>query len=139
MNQKRYWLAALVVFVGYMAMDSLVHMVLLADLYDQLEHLWRPDAEMQKLFPVMWLGTAIFTLLFVYIFTKGYENKGIAEGVRYGIIIGIFMGFPMAFGSYAMYPMPFKLAIYWFVSALVEMTIAGVLAAAVYRPKQAAA
>ncbi len=137
MNVKRFWLSVLVVFVAYMLIDALVHMVLLADLYDQVSHLWRADAEMQKLFPLMWLGTLIFTIFFVLIFTKGYEGRGIAEGIRFGLYIGVFMGFPMAFGSYAMYPLPFILAVYWFIASVVEMIIAGAVAAAVYRPKQA--
>ncbi len=137
MNAKRFWLSVLVIFVVYMAIDALVHMVLLAGLYDQVSHLWRPDADMQKLFPLMWLGSLIFTIFFVLIFVKGYEGRGIGEGIRYGLYIGIFMGFPMAFGSYAMYPMPFILAVYWFIVSIVEMIIAGIVAAAIYRPKQA--
>ena len=137
MNWKRFWLTFLAVFVLYMILDMIVHMVLLADIYDDLAHLWRPDAEMQNLFPLMWLGTIVFTFFFVLLFAKGYEGRGIAEGVRFGFYIGLFMGVPMSLGSYGMYPMPFSLAMYWLISMVIEMILAGILASLVYRPKTA--
>lgn len=137
MNQKRFWLSVLLVFVAFMAMDMLVHMVILADTYKALEHLWRPEADMQKLYPLVWLGSLIFSIFFVLIFTKGYEGRGTCEGFRYGIYIALLIGFPMSFGAYAMYPMPFSLAVYWFITTVVEMVAAGIIAAAIYRPKTA--
>jgi hypothetical protein len=77
----------------------------------------------------------VMSFLFVYIFIKGYEGKGILEGLRYGIWIGLFMNLPSAFGQYAIYPVPFSLAIQWFIYGMIEFIILGLVAAAIYKPK----
>jgi hypothetical protein len=137
MNWKRFWLTFLAVFVLYMILDMILHLGLLGGIYDDLAHLWRPDAEMQKLYPLMWLGTLVFTFMFVFLFAKGYEGRGLGEGARFGFYIGLLLGVPMALGSYAMYPLPFTLAMYWLIGGLVEMILAGILASMIYRPKVA--
>ena len=56
------------------------------------------------------------------------------EGVRYGLIIGLFFLIPSAFGQYATYPIPFSLAVQWFVYGLIEFIIFGIIAAVIYKP-----
>ena len=77
---------------------------------------------------------AIWSLLFVYIFVKGREGKGVMEGVRFGVVIGLFVGIPMAYGAYAMIDIPYSLALQWWIYTLIECVILGVIAAAVYNP-----
>ncbi|MCK4547173.1 MAG: hypothetical protein KAW17_07000 [Candidatus Eisenbacteria sp.] len=137
MNPKRFWLAAVVIFVAFMVMDMIVHGVLLSGLYEETASAWRPEAEMQRLMPIMWVTTLVLAIMFVVIFLKGYENKGIAEGIRYGTYIGLLLSIPMSFGIYAICPILFRLALYWFIASMVEMIIAGTLAAVLYRPREA--
>jgi hypothetical protein len=132
MNTKRFVLASLAVFVAGMILDYLVHMVILKGAYESLAAIWRQ--EMNSLMWLMYVGSLIFAFLFVYIFTKGHENKGIMEGVRYGLIIGLFFILPTASGQYAMYPIPFSLAVQWFVYGLIEFIIFGIIAAIIYKP-----
>ena len=132
MNTKRFVLASLAVFVAGMILDFLIHMVILKGAYESLASIWRTD--MNSLMWLMYMSSLIFAFLFVYIFSKGYEDKGIMEGVRYGLIIGLFFLFPSAFGQYAMYPLPFSLIIQWFIYGLVEFIVFGIIAAVVYKP-----
>ena len=99
MNTKRFILATLAVFIAGMILDYLVHMVILKGAYEALASIWRTD--MNSLMWLMYVGSLIFAFLFIYIFIKGYEGKGIMEGVRYGLIIGLFFLIPSAFGQYA--------------------------------------
>jgi len=46
------------------------------------------------------------------------EGKGLAEGARYGVIIGLFFGISQAYDSYVIYPIPYSLALKWFLSGL---------------------
>ena len=40
------------------------------------------------------LSSLVFSLLFVFFFTKGYEEKGIGEDVKYGLWIGLLVSIP---------------------------------------------
>jgi hypothetical protein len=132
MNTKKMALATLAVFVAFEAMDYIIHSKILSPVYAQLAHLWRPDM-MSKMW-VMMLSTFVMSVMFVYIFSKGYENKGIAEGARFGIAAGLFMNFIGVFGQYFMYPIPFSLAVKWFIFGMLEFVVAGIAAALVYKP-----
>jgi hypothetical protein len=72
MNTKRWLLASLAVIVVMAALEFLVHGVLLSGLYRQTASLWRPEAEMQKMMWVFWLGMLVFAPFFTLIYVKGY-------------------------------------------------------------------
>ena len=79
--------------------------------------------------------TLIGSFFFAFIFSKGYEGKGIAEGVRYGLYIGIWMSVGMAYGTYAMIAIPYSLALQWFLYGVVEYILAGIVLALVFKSK----
>lgn len=132
MNTKKMVLASLAVFVVFEALDYFIHGVILSPVYAQLAYIWRPDM-MSKMW-LMALATLVMSVMFVYIFIKGYENKGIAEGVRFGIVAGLFMNFIGMFGQYVMYPLPLELAVKWFVFGMLEFIAAGIVVAGIYKP-----
>jgi hypothetical protein len=83
----------------------------------------------------MWishLNTAIGSFFFTFIFSKGYEGKGIAEGVRYGFYIGFWLSTLMAYGTYLMIAIPYSLAVQWFIYGFIEYVVAGVVLALVF-------
>ncbi len=132
MNTKKMVFASLAVFVGFEIMDYIIHNVILSPVYAQLANLWRPDM-MSKMW-LMALSTLVMSVMFVYIFIKGYENKGIAEGLCFGIVAGLFMNFIGMFSQYVMYPIPFSLAFTWFIFGMFEFSVAGIIAALIYKP-----
>jgi hypothetical protein len=134
MNIKRFILASIAVFVTFQALDFIIHGLILMSTYQSLTHLWRPD--MMSLMWIMYLSSFFMSFMFVYIFTKGYENRGIMEGLRFGVVIGLFMNVVGMFSQYAMYPIPFSLTMQWFLYGMAEFIIAGIVAAAVYRPAE---
>jgi hypothetical protein len=131
MNLKRFILAGIAVFVIIQATDWLVHGVLLSGWYAEIKGVWRPD--MMDLMWVMMLGSLFFSFMFVYIFTKGYEGRGIMEGVRYGLLIGLLVNVSGMLGQYFMYSIPLAMALTWIGYGIVEMMIAGAATAAIYR------
>ncbi|VAW13682.1 hypothetical protein MNBD_BACTEROID01-559 [hydrothermal vent metagenome] len=133
MNIKKFVYACIAVFVTFQVLDFIIHGVILRPTYESLKDIWRPDM-MSKMW-IMYITSLVLSLLFVYIFTKGYEGKGIAEGIRYGIIIGLLMNTVGMFSQYVVYPIPLSLAIQWFVFGIIEFLICGIVVALVYRPK----
>ena len=133
---KKVWIGFILVFVTMEILDFLLHGVLLASTYASLT-VWRSD--MASKMWIIHLVTLIGAFFFAFIFSKGYENKGIGEGLRYGLYIGIWMGVGMAYGTYSMIAIPYSLALEWFLGSVVEYMIAGVVLSYVFasKPKEA--
>ena len=134
MNVKKFLLAVVSVFVVFELIDFVIHSFILSDTYESLQHLWRPD--MMDYMWVMYITVFIWSLFFVYIFTKGYQNRGWLEGLRYGLLIGILMLVVGMFNQWVVYPLPIGLVIQWFIFGLVQFMICGVVAALIYKPKE---
>ncbi len=134
MNTKRWLLASVAVFVVLAALEFLIHGVLLSDLYRQTAAVWRPEAEMQKMMWIFWVGMLVFAPFFALIYVKGYEKgkPGLGQGFRYGLYLGVMLSVMHSFGWYVILPIPLALTFWWFVGTLVEFIAAGVAAGLVY-------
>lgn len=135
MNLKRYVAASLAVFVVSLALNYLIHGVILKSAYESVSTLWRPD--MQSKMWIAWVNGFLTSFLFTYIFVKGYEAKGIVEGARFGLIVGLFVSIPMAYGTYVIIAIPYYLALQWFLYGTAISILMGVTAALVYKPAAA--
>ena len=132
---KKFWTGFVVVFVVMSLLEWFFNEVILSSSYQATANLWRPMGEMKIwLFHVVYLFVAYF---FTLIFSKGYEGKGIMEGIRYGFYVGMMMAVPMAYGSYAAMPIPYSLALSWFICGLIEYIVVGIVLAIIFG-KQAA-
>jgi hypothetical protein len=45
--------------------------------------------------------------------------------VRYGLVFGIGSGISMGYGSYSVMPLPYQIALVWFLGAVIEAVAAG--------------
>ena len=113
MNAKKWLIASVVVFIVVFACDWLFNNVCLKSDYEATANLWRPMDEMMKNMWMWVISAIIWSLLFCFIYTKGYEGKGngAAEGLRYGFWIGLFVTIPMSIGMYFSMPIPKSLDI----------------------------
>lgn len=135
MNIKKWIIASIVIFILDQILAWIVHGIILKGCYEATAHLWRPTAEMNQMMWLMWLSGLIWAFLFVYIFAKGYEGKGLIEGFRYGIVIGIFFSLTTSLGTYSVQPIGFGLAASWFIFGFIQIIIYGLIAALIYAPK----
>ena len=136
---KTFWIGFVVVYVVMQALGFLVHGLWLEQTYSSLAGVvFRPEAEMNSMMWMMFVSSLIYIFLFCYIFTKGYEGKGIGEGVRYGLLIGLFFSIPMALDQYVVYPITQNLALIWLITGVINWTIGGALFSAIYKPGGAA-
>lgn len=134
MNTKRFLLASLAVFVSLQILDMIIHGPLLGSAYENLKEVWRPD--MADVMWVMFVTSAVFSLVFVFIFTKGYEGKGIMEGIRYGFWMGLIVIFVGSFNQFAVYPIPYGLTWQWIIYGMIELMIVGAVTALIYKPSK---
>ena len=136
---KKFWIGFVAVFVALSVTDFLIHAVILAATYqaEPMKSLMRPDM-MDKLW-IYYVVYAFIAFFFTLIFSKGYEGKGMGEGLRFGFYVGMLMATPMAYASYAMYPMPYSLALQWFIYGVIQYIILGIVVALVYGKKPVSA
>ena len=119
-----------------MAFDFLFHGYFMKSAYEQTTNLWRPEADMKT--HVIWimLGQIIISIGFVALFTKAFKRGGIIEGAVYGLLVAIIFAGHNLIG-YAVSPYPASLVISWVVAIIIELVLAGVIVALVYRNKSA--
>jgi hypothetical protein len=122
---KKVGLASLAVWVLWEVLDFVIHGVLLQSTYAAQPELWRPMEEMK-------MGLLYFTVLvsavcFVYVYAQFISPKSMNTAVKYGLIYGIGIGIGMAYGTYSVQPIPYNLALTWFLGAIVQTTLGGVL------------
>lgn len=135
MNMKRMGYASIAVFVVIFVIELIVNGVLLDGIYKQTASVWRPEADIEKMMWLFWVGYLIFAPVFVTIYAKGYEvgKSNIGQGLRYGIYMGLLIAIPMNLGWYAVLPIPAALSVYWMIAGMVEMIAAGIVVSLIYR------
>jgi len=92
---------------------------------------------MLSLFHWIIIGQALLIFAFVAIYASGFAGGGIMAGIRLGILLEI-AAIGMRLAIYAIQPFPAKLIVYGSVNGLIEMTIAGAIVGAIYKPKSTA-
>ena len=137
MNVKRYVLGSLAVFVFIYLAEFLFHGVIMAGKYQEQIELLRPEAGSMARMPVMALGFLIMAFGFCFVFTKGYEGKGIAEGIRFGLYVAIAFGLSANLINYTVFPWPGMWVAYWTIGETIIMMMGGALIALIYKPAAA--
>lgn len=118
-------LAFVAVYVTWQILDFVIHGVLLSSTYAGLSNLFRPEAEMKM--SLIFIVGAVSTFIFVWIYTKFVSPKSMMTGLQFGLILGVSYGIGMGYGTYAVQPIPYNLALTWFLGTVVEMGIGGLL------------
>lgn len=134
MNWKNFSITFVVIYILGGILNYLIHNVVLAETYQGLANLWRPD--MARLMWLQMVTPLFLTFFFIYIFVKGREGKGVMEGIRYGLIIWAFLSIPSIYGQYMVYPLPYSLVLKWLFSDLIVMVILGITVSLLYKPSE---
>jgi hypothetical protein len=113
-----------------MALDFVVHGPLLESHYYALQHLYRTPEEAQNYFMYMLLAHLLMSIAFVWIYTKGREQKPFLEqGVRYGLAVALLMTIPTYLIYYAVMPLPGVMVVKQIVFSTIEVLILGIAVA----------
>lgn len=136
-NTKRFFLAALAVFVVSALLDYVIHGLILESAYKSLTGVWREG--MEEIMWIMNVAGVVFALIFVYIyhfFKKGHFKTGYVTGICYGFLMGIIIHGVGSFNQHVIYNLPSSMAWKWVFFGLIQMVILGVVASLIYKPKE---
>lgn len=122
---KRVLLGGVAVFVAWGVIDFLVHGVILKGLYEATASLWRPMAEMKM--GVMYVASFIAAMCFAAVYGYLIRPKSLATGVKYGVLFGVGGGVAMGYGTYSVMPIPYAMALGWFLGAVADSVAGGLL------------
>jgi len=142
LDVKKWITAAIAVFVILSVLEYLANLWILMPAYP---HMFPTegvpeDPMVQRLW--IYLGRAIFSVMFVFIYIKGHEGKAaVGEGLRYGLWIILFVPLPRFFGSLVTMAAGAGVPGTGLLVSAVEILICGVTVALIYapRPQKAAA
>jgi hypothetical protein len=122
---KRIVGAALSIFILWNVVDFIVHGVILKNAYEATASLWRPMEEMKM--GLMYFTVLISTIVFVAIYKRLVSNKSMGNAIQYGALFGFGAGVTMGYGSYAFMPIPYSMALTWFLDVFIRTILAGLL------------
>lgn len=136
----------LAIVVGYLFMfiaGYLVHEVWLNADYMTLqekEDSFRDVALMARKMPIMFITNFFFIAAFVWIYSRGVENKPwLGQGLRFSLCVLFLTVIPSSLGNYVVYRIPYMLAIKWIIAGSIVMVILGLIVAAICRKEAATA
>ncbi|OFW05376.1 MAG: hypothetical protein A3H96_07775 [Acidobacteria bacterium RIFCSPLOWO2_02_FULL_67_36] len=118
--------AALAAWLGYLALDFLMHAVFLAGWWRAAEPYLLPPRDMLRLIPLGYASFAIYCGALTWLLARLYgERLCVSSGLRFGVVAGVVSGVASALGTYSVFRMPPTALLVWPASVAVESAIAG--------------
>jgi hypothetical protein len=140
LNVTQWAIASIAVFVVLSVLEFLVGQLVLRPWAPQLYPAGPQPEDIMMMRVWTYLGRAIFSVIFVFVFTRGYEGKpGVGEGLRYGMWIGLLIYVPQFFMNIVMTHRPADFLAARGLASIVEVIISGVIVAMIYKGPQKAA
>ena len=124
-------LAMLAVFVAWSILGYVLHGVILTSTYAATPQLWRPMSDYKL--TLGYLVTILSAICFVVVYAQWITDKQLKTGLLYGLVFGIGSGVSMGYGSYAVMPIPYTLALSWFLGMVVNGVAGGAIVALILR------
>ena len=128
---KKIFLAGVIVFILWSVLGFMMHGLILKSAYASTASLWRPMAEMKM--GLMYVSVFIAALSFSAIYGYLVAKKSLMAGLTYGLLYGIAVGVGMGYGSYSMMPIPYGMALTWFLGTVIEGVLGGLLLGAIIK------
>jgi hypothetical protein len=140
LNVTQWVVASVAVFVVLSILEFLVGRFMLGPWAVRLFPTEPQPEDMMTMRVWVYLGRAIFSLIFVFVFTRGYEGKpGVGEGLRYGLWIGLLIYLPQFFMNIVLTHRPADFLAVRGLASLVEAVVSGLIVGMIYKGPQKAA
>ncbi len=133
---KKIIIATLAVFIVWSVLDFILHGIILASAYMTTAPLWRPMEEMKQ--GLMYAVRLLSALVFVTIYARLIFPKNMNYSISFGVLFGLGAGISMGFGTYSVMPIPYSMAVGWFLGTLINSVIGGILLGWLITEKQTA-
>ena len=134
MNYKRFFIAAIAIFVFALIWNGMVHLVLLREADSILNSIGRQESQRNIFLSI--LVTVLLVILFVWSYNRFARRGDLRDGLTHGLFFGFLAGTLVDLNQYVLYPIPASLAITWFAFGLIEFCIYGVLVSILYPIKE---
>lgn len=122
---KKVAIGGVAVLVFWVAQNYLVHHHLLGGLYEGTKSLWRAPEDVR--FGVYMAVTVLSAFTFAFAYAKFVTAKSVATGLQFGLVLGLGFGALDAYIDFAFMPVPYLLALGWFVSYVIGWTVSGLI------------
>ncbi len=129
---KKLWTGFIAAYVVLSLLNYVIHQVILRDTYMKLIESGFMRSEEAGTMWIYFVTALVVAFFFTLIFSKGYNGTGAGEGVRFGLYAGLLLMTPFAYDTYASVPIPYSLALQWFLYGIIEYVILGVVVSMVY-------
>jgi len=120
---KKIILATLAIFIAWSILDFILHGYILSSAYQATAYLWRPMSEMKN--GLMYAVKLLSALVFVTIYARLIFPKNMNYAVSFGVLFGVGTGISMGYGTYSVMPIPYSMALGWFLGTLVNAILGG--------------
>jgi len=139
LDLRKWLLASAAVFVLFSILQYLVQQIFLMPTFPEMFPAAPATKEPGLVQLYVYLGRAIFSLMFVYVFTRGFEGKaGVNEGIRYGFWIALMIQAPAVFAGLVVLNQPPGGLVGSGVAGMVQYILCGILANMIYKKPKAA-
>ena len=139
LDVRNWLLASAAVFILYSLLQFIVQRVFFMPTFPEVYPASPGVQDLGLVQTYTYLGRAIFALVFVYIFTRGFEAKaGVFEGIRFGFWIALLIQVPAVFASLVVLNQPAGILVGSAVSGTIQYILCGILANMIYRKPKAA-
>ena len=117
--------AAVAAWLIYLAIDFLLHAVILAGWWKATESYWLSQQELFRRIPFAYALFAIYCLVLTWLFVRLYgDRRTFGAALRFGAIAGLVFGFSTILANFSVFRMPASAFLVWPGSFLIESTVA---------------
>ncbi len=136
---RKWLLASAAVFIVFSIFQWLVQRAFLMPTFPELFPAAPAVQDLSLVQLYTYLGRAIFALMFVYIFARGFEGKpGVGEGTRFGFWVALLIQAPAVLAGLVVLNQPAGGLVGSGVSGMVQYILCGILANLMYRKSRTA-
>lgn len=115
--------AAFALFIIALIWNGTLHYAVLAEENASIAPLRRTEST--EFMALSLIQTWALALLFVYGYGRITRTGTVSEGVIYGLYFALLAGLLVDLNQFILYPIPGKIAMYWFLGGLIEFSIYG--------------
>lgn len=125
-NIKQHITATLILLLFLLISQWIIDNYILAKWYIATASNWRNFKEMMNNLPLNIGFMLALSAWATYVFSKIYPEGGFKNGIGFGFYFGVFLGIYAA-SYYLWLPVPFSLAIGWFITRFIQVLVCGML------------
>lgn len=134
LDVKKWIYASIATFVIYSILEYVANQLIFMPSYPEMFPGTPEDQSLMLSRIWMYLGRAIFSVMFAFVYTRGYEGKpGFGEGLRYGLWIALLVPVPVFFRNLVISSAPGGVTVNGMLTSVLELIILGIVVGLIYK------